>query len=198
MAGTRGNNQTSDKPRCGVKLKKPGKNGEVRHCRRFPVEFGKVCPLHGGNLPSVKLGAEQRRFEAEIGKAAQRLGIPSSVDNPLHELQKLAGEVIMWKDICREHLADLKTLGYAGMTGEQVHAKVLVWERSLDRAITVLAQLARLNIDERLARIEEQQAAMVRKAFAAGLEELGIGAEQRAEAAKVFARQLRVVEGVPA
>jgi hypothetical protein len=187
-------NQTSDKPRCGAKLKNPSKNNPDGLCKRFPREFQKRCPLHGGNLPGPRIAAEKARLEAEIGKAAQRLGIAPAVENPLHELQKLAGEVLRWKDLCREHLADLKTLGYAGMTGEQVHAKVLVWERALDRSITALATLARLNIDERLARIEEQQADMVRAAFAAALEEIGTGPEQRATAAKVFARHLRVVE----
>jgi hypothetical protein len=186
-------NQTSDKPRCGVKLKKPGRNGKDT-CQRFPGEFGIRCKLHGGELPAAKLGAEKRRLEFEIGKAAQKLGMAAAIENPLHELQKLTGEVIQWKNLCREHLEDLKTLGYQGFTGEQVHAKVLVWERALDRSITALATLARLNIDERLARIEEQQADMVRQAFAAGLEEIGIGPEQRAAAAKVFARHLRVVE----
>lgn len=186
----------SDKPRCGFKLKNPPASNPEGLCRRFPVEFGIRCKFHGGNLPPAKLGAEKRRLEFEIGKAAQKLGVAAAVDNPLHELQKLAGEVLQWKNLCREHLSDLKDLGYAGMTGEQVHAKVLVWERALDRSITALATLARLNIDERLARIEEQQADMVRSAFAAGLEEIGIGPEQRAVAARTFARHLRVIEAV--
>ena len=79
-------------------------------------------------------------------------------------------------------------------SGEQVRAEIVVWERALDRAITVLAALARLGIDERLARIEEAQALMVRKAFAAGLEEIGIGPEQRAVAASVVAKHLRLVD----
>lgn len=184
-----GNNQVSDKPRCGVPL------SDGRPCRRFPVRFTNRCPRHGGALPNVKAAAEARRIALEVGKAMERMGMPKPVDNPLRELQKLAGEVLQWKDVCREHLHDLKDMGYASMTGEQVHAKVLVWERALDRSITALASLARLNIDERLARIEEQQADMVRMAFAAALEELGVGAEQRAHAAKTFARHLRVIEG---
>lgn len=187
-------NQTSDAPRCGAKLKNVSKRNSSGLCRRFPREFQKRCPLHGGNLPGPRLAAEKARLEEKIGKAAQRLGIAAAVDNPLHALQLLAGEVIQWKNLCREQLSALTTIGYAGMTGEQVRAEITVWERALDRSITALGTLARLNIDERLARIEEEQAAMVRQAFAAGLEEIGVGPEQRASAAKVFARHLRLAE----
>lgn len=184
-----GNNQVSDKPRCGAT------NANGTKCRRFPVQYAKRCPRHGGNMPTVKIAAEKARLNEKIGKAAQRLGLAPSIENPLHALQQLAGEVVQWKNLCRAELTELTTVGYAGaMSGEQIRAEITVWERALDRSITALATLARLNIDERLARIEEEQAAMVRKAFAAGLEEIGIGPEQRASAAKVFARHLRVVE----
>lgn len=194
MPNKPGNNQVSDKPRCGVKLKKPSKNNPAGRCRRFPVEFAKVCPAHGGKLPVVKVAAEKARLTFEIGKAAQKLGVAAAVDNPLIELKKLAGEVIGWKNLCRITLDGLKDVGYSGMTGEQVSARIQVWERALDRSITALATLAKLNIDERLARIEEAQADMVRQAFAAGLEEMGIGPEERAAASKTFARHLRLVE----
>jgi hypothetical protein len=189
-------NQTSDAPRCGVKLKSgPTKNNPSGTCRRFPREYQKRCPLHGGNLPNARVAAERARIEEKIGKAAQRLGVADAIADPLRALQKLAGEVVQWKDLCREELAALTSVGYASeQSGEQVRAEIIVWERALDRAITVLASLARLNIDERLARIEEQQAAMVRQAFAAGLEEIGIGPEQRAIAARVVAKHLRIVE----
>lgn len=188
-------NQTSDKPRCGAKLKNPGKNNPEGTCRRFPREYQKRCPLHGGNLPGPRIAAEKARIEEEIGRAAQRLGVAPAVEDPLRALQQLAGEVVQWKNLCREHLDGITNMASTSDMGvETVRAEIVVWERALDRAITALATLARLNIDERLARIEEQQAAMVRKAFAAGLEEIGIGAEQRAAAAKVFARHLRVVE----
>jgi len=186
--------ENSDKPRCGAKLKNKSKKNPTGLCTNFPKEFTNRCRLHGGDSPRAKLAAERARLEFQIGKAAQQLGLAPAVENPLHELQQLAGEVVQWKNLCRQTLDDLTDVGYAGFTGEQVHAKVQVWERALDRSITALATLARLNIDERLARIEEQQAAMVRQAFAAGLEEIGIGPEQRASAAKVFARHLRVVE----
>jgi hypothetical protein len=185
----------SDKPRCGAKLKNKTKKNPTGLCTNFPLEFSNRCRLHGGSSPTARIAAERRRIEFRIGQAAQRLGVAPSIENPLHALQKLAGEVVQWKDLCREALEDLTTVGYSGDTGEQVRAEIQVWERALDRAITALATLARLNIDERLARIEEAQADMVRRAFAAGLEELGIGAEQRAGAAKVFAKHLRLIEG---
>jgi len=189
-------NQTSDKPRCGVELKKRGPNGEIRYCRRFPIEFGTVCPHHGGRLPQVKMGAEKRRIEFQIGKAAQELGLAEPVENPLLALKALAGEVLQWKNLCREHLRDLREVGYSTeASGEQVAAKVQVWERALDRSITALATLARLNIDDRLAAIEAKQAQLVSQAFAAAMESLGVDPEARANSAVVFARHLRVIEG---
>jgi hypothetical protein len=188
------NNQTSDKPRCGAKQKVTEKN-PTGLCRRFPRDHQTRCPTHGGNLPGPRIAAEKARIEERIGNAAARLGLAPSIENPLHALQQLAGEVVQWKNLCREELDNITSVSTFSELGvETVRAEILVWERALDRAITALATLARLNIDERLARIEEQQAAMVRQAFTAGLEELGIGPEQRAEAAKVFARHLRIVE----
>lgn len=186
--------ENSDKPRCGAQVKNVSKRNPDGLCTNFPMEFTRRCRLHGGSSPQAQQKAEQARLEFQIGRAAQELGIAAAVDNPLHALQQLAGEVLQWKNLCRRLLDDLNDVGYSGMTGEQVHAKVMVWERALDRSITALATLARLNIDERLARIEEAQADMVRQAFAAGLEEMGIGPEERAAAAKTFARHLRLVE----
>src|ERR1700754_1328745 len=99
MPNKPGNNQVSDKPRCGVKLKRATKNNPEGRCRRFPVQYAKVCPRHGGKLPVVKIAAEKARLNEQIGKAAQRLGVADPVTDPLRALQQLSGEVVQWKNL---------------------------------------------------------------------------------------------------
>ena len=74
-------------------------------------------------------------------------------------------------------------------------AEVQVFERAMDRAVTVLATIARLNIDERLAKISEQQAALVREALNRALADAGVPREQQRETVTHLARHLRVVAG---
>ena len=180
-----------DKPHCHAKAKNPGKTGDKR-CHRWPVKDSTRCRVHGGATPQAKLKAAQIRIERSIGEAVEALGIVP-VQNPLLELQTLAGRVVAWMNVCQETLQTVYTVGYSGETGEQVRAEILVWERAMDRAVHTLATLGKLNIDARLAAIEERQAEQVETAFAAAMSVLGVGLEQRADAEREFAKHLRIV-----
>ncbi|MEX5713459.1 hypothetical protein AB1484_35920 [Parafrankia sp. FMc6] len=99
------------------------------------------------------------------------------VENPLEELAKVAGEIVAVKDLFRERLANLgeNAWRYQGQGAEQLRSEVALFERALDRTVTVLGVFARLNIDERLARIAEEQGqaistVMIRMAARLGLD----------------------------
>ena len=70
-----------------------------------------------------------------------------------------------------------------------------MYERALDRTVHVLATIARLNIDERLVKISQQQADLVKTALLGALDDAGLPREQQREAAGHLARRLRVVAG---
>jgi len=182
-----------DKPHCHAKAKnaKPGTDGR---CHKWPLSDRTRCKVHGGATPQAALKAAQIRIERDVLAAVEKLGI-EPVANPLLALQTMAGRVTAWVDVCQQYLSVVSGMGYSTDAGEQVRAEILVWERALDRAVHTLATLAKLNIDARLAAIEERQAEIVESAFAAAMGSLELDLERRADAEREFAKQLRLVAG---
>lgn len=64
----------------------------------------------------------------------------------------------------------------------------------MDRCGRLLIALARLEMDERLVEITEQQAAIAERALRATLGEIGLDARQQADACERFGRHLRLVD----
>lgn len=181
-----------DKAHCHAKVKNRSASNPDGRCHKWPVADSSRCRNHGGATPQAKLKAARVRIERTIGEAVEAMGIVA-VANPLLELQTVAGRVMAWLNVCQDHLGVLNSMGYSTEAGEQVRAEILVWERALDRAVHTLATLAKLNIDARLAAIEERQAEQVEAAFAAAMSVMGLDLERRADAEREFGRQLRLV-----
>lgn len=179
-----------DKPHCHARTK--GATSRDGRCHRWPVKDSTRCRVHGGATPQAKLKAATIQLERNIGLAVEAMGI-APVKNPLLELQTVAGRVTAWLDVCQQYLSVVSGMGYSTEAGEQVRAEILVWERALDRAVATLATLAKLNIDARLAAIEERQAEQVEAAFAAAMSVMNLDLERRADAEREFGRQLRLV-----
>jgi hypothetical protein len=183
-----------DKPKCvghvplkddnGVKLRDEHGKVQTRPCRMRPINGGTVCGAHGGSAKRVKEAAARRyaeqQAEADIRLVFARLKEPGvTVDNPLEELRKLAGEVVLWKDLAAELVADLREYRHTdGRGAEQLRSEIAVLERAFDRCNTVLATIARLNIDERLMVITEAQAELVLTAIDAALTFAAVPADQ--------------------
>lgn len=165
-------------------------------CGRWANKGAEVCNSHGGRAPQVKAKARERVAERQIGAVLGRLNIVP-VHDPLTALAELAGEILAWKELAADRVAQLQELARENhlVGNEDVRADVQVFERAMDRAVTVLATIARLNIDERLAKISEQQAALVREALTKALADAGVPREQQRETVTHLARHLRVVSG---
>lgn len=187
-----GNTQLSDRPRCGAKTR--GKIAEegTGKCRKFPVKGQKRCRTHGGGSPQAKRGAIIRDVEQKLRKTMHGLEI-QSVKDPLTALAELAGEVTAWKDNLRQHVDQLKTYGYHGEHGEQIRAEVQLYERALDRTVSILDKIARLDIDSRLAAIGERQADLVEAALAAALAALDLTVDQQQKAWGAVGAHLRAL-----
>lgn len=124
---------------------------------------------------------------AELGAAP--------VEDPFAGLMKLAGQVLAWQEATAALVNELETIRYRGANGaEQLRAEVALYERAMDRAVTVLAAIGRLNIDDRMARISERQAEILVAVVKAGLDAAGVTPDQRALAHTEIARQLRAVK----
>lgn len=161
------------------------------------------CRNHAGRSAEViraQHEAQQnavRLFRARQA-AAQREGLVEYVD-PLEELHRLAGEVLMWRDVCRELVGALPELRYrAGAAGEQVRAEVGLYERSLERAEKLLADLVRLGIEERLVKLNQARAAVIERVIDGVLYDLGHDPYDPGVAAIVERNFATVLAGSPA
>ncbi|MEV8615889.1 hypothetical protein AB0383_49755 [Amycolatopsis sp. NPDC051373] len=137
-------------------------------CRRSPIPGGLVCHFHGGGAPQVRQAAAVNLAEHDARRVWAATDHPP-VDNPLEELQLLAGEVVGWKELMRNRIAELQSIGYKGMTSEQIRAEVQLYTSAVDQLGRLLTSIGRLAIDERLAVVSATQAAMVAAAIDAAL-----------------------------
>ena len=146
-------------------------------CGNWPIKGGVVCGAHGGKAPQVRAKARERAAEEEARKQLARLDLPP-VEDPLSELARVCGQVLGWKDMLAGKVNDLTSLRYEGEgSGEQLRAEVALWERALDRCERFLTAMARLNIDERLARISEERAEVIITTLTAALDRAGAAPE---------------------
>lgn len=133
---------------------------------------------------------------AEKGALAD-LGAGEPVVNPLLELQRLAAEVVNFKDALRSMVERLGSVRYDGPMGEQVRGEVALYERALDRCGRILRDITALRIDERIveiqSRVSEEQGRLVAGVISASLDELDLTPQQYARAREVVPRHLRAL-----
>lgn len=179
----------SNKPKC------TGTCRDGRPCIGWPIRGATVCKMHGGFAPQVRAKAARNVAAQAARRAFGRLvDVSSPVEDPLTELQKLAGDVVAWKEYLAGKIADIERLSYdSETTGEQIRGEVQLWERALDRCNTVLATCARLDIDARLATISEKKADVVIAAIEAALDAVKVPAADRPAAMRAASAHLRLV-----
>ena len=152
------------------------------------------CSWHGGCSPNGRQSAEEQRIESE---ARRRLYQHDArpVDNPLEALQLLAGRALALENQIGGLVNELEDqIRYTDEhDAEQLRAEVAGLERAMDRCGKILVDIAKLNIEERLARVTEKQAQMAMDALAAAMGEMGMSPEQQREARSRVARHLRAV-----
>ena len=154
------------------------------------------CKTHGGNVPGVVARSERALADAMAREWFGKEIDAEPVEDPLRALKILAGECLAWKDRVSGFLDRLDDVEYTSdVIGSQVRAQVVVFERALDRCEHVLTSLARLKIDERLARIEQDKADMVIRAIEAALRSAQVPPERIPLAKRMAAAQLRVIPG---
>lgn len=181
---------------CGA-AKRQGDGGP---CRK-PAGWGTShpgrgrCRLHGGSTRSQSKRAADEEIEERARAVLARLDV-APVGNPLAELQKLAGQVLAFKDAIGRMVNELESIRYETEFGEQLRAEVALFERAMDRCERVLVAMARLGIDERLAKIEEAKARIVIEAVEVALAELGLDRRTQLAARPIIARELRLATEV--
>lgn len=152
------------------------------------------CSNHGGSTPAGRQHAAGRRIEDEAQKLLYRHDA-APVTDPLEALQRLAGRALALEAAIGEAVNKLEDqIRYEDEhDAEQLRAEVSVMERAMDRCGRLLVDIAKLNIEERLATVTERQAQMAMDALAAAMRDMGMNAEQQREARGHVARHLRAV-----
>lgn len=122
-------------------------NRQGEPCERAPIVGGDVCWTHGGATGQAKAKAKERLLEAEVrGELTQRGW--GQVTDPLGAFADLAGEIIAFKELCREQINALSVwVGFDKDEMEYARALVVVYERALDRSAKTLVDMLRLGLD---------------------------------------------------
>jgi hypothetical protein len=137
--------------------------GAERQCGKNAVRGLNRCQVHGAAHPAAKeMGERVMKDRVEQHRLQQLItehGLSEEEAlNPLLQLQKLGIETLAVKQYFLEQMAQLEEMVYDDRLGiEQVRAMVQLYERAADRANRLLVDMARLDIDNRLAKISERQ-----------------------------------------
>jgi hypothetical protein len=184
------------RPKCSARSKQSGKR-----CGNYPKSGGyTVCRFHGAGSPAAAKKAEERLAARDAAAAFAKISDNQEpVEDPLTELSKLATQVIAWKDTLATMVDELqKSYRYNGEYSDIIRGEVLLFERAMDRCIQVLAAIAKLNIDERLASISESVARQLEEGLLSAFDEAGLAitdADDKERVTRAFTRHLSVVTG---
>lgn len=161
-------------------------------CGQWARRGGTVCNSHGGRARQVQAKAKERLLAAKAAEELARLDV-DPIGDPLTLLADLLGQAVAFKDVLAVRVNELQDrLRFVDDKGtEQLRSEVALWERALDRCERFAVNIARLNIDDRLAQISERQLDMVAGALQTVLAELGLSEELQLEAHRGLARHLR-------
>lgn len=174
-------------------MKCKAKKTDGSPCKAWAIKGGEVCRVHGGRAPQVKAAAARNLAEGEIAKALRRkLADATPVTDPLRELQRLAGEAVTWKDTLSAKVDELNSFEYIAAFGdEKVKATVAMFTQAIRACHELLRDMARLNIDERQLKLEEQMVEAIIRALDIGLKAGGVTGPVAAAVKLAVARQLR-------
>lgn len=150
------------------------------------------CRLHGGSTRTQRKGADDAEIDERARAMLARMDV-KPCDDPLRELQKLAGQVLAWKDAIGGMVNELDSIRYETEYGEQLRAEVALFERAMDRCERVLVAMARLNLDERLVRISEAQGKLLTEVVLGAFADVGLSRELQDVLRPAIARRLRLV-----
>jgi hypothetical protein len=151
--------------------------------------------------PQVRRKAAQRLAEAEAHKAVAKYAPDREpMAKPVEALLSLASEIEGWREYLAVRVGELEQADWRRdhRAGEQLHATIALYERSMDRAARILVDLGKLGIQDRLARLQEAQVHMLLSVIQGVLTDLELSPSQQALAATAVPARLREAETMKA
>lgn len=184
--------------RCTARVTTEWSERAGERCGNAAIHDNEYCAYH---FPDQKALVPFKKDEYakiyKIHKVALDAGIDTTtVANPLQALLELAAEAMAFKNEMQMRVKALHAdeWRYEGMAGEQIRGEITLYEKAIDRVTRNLVTIARLGIEERIARVEETKARMIEKAVTAALEESGATPDMQDRAREAIVRRLRAVE----
>lgn len=177
----------------GRRCKAHRTNGEP--CSAFAMHGQLVCKTHGGRAGQNKRAAATRQIVEQATGLLSQYGDIEAVTDPLEQLLKVAARFDRLSTMLEAKVDELLTIRYENMAGgEQLRAELSAYTTVLDRCRAVLVDILRLDIEERLAKVQELQARMLAEALDAALAATGLQ-DRAVEVKGHVARHLRVASG---
>lgn len=129
-----------------------------RQCHNRVTPPTRLCRFHGGAAPAIRNKAAKERVEIQARKLLPPREQWEPVSNVLEELNAIATEAKMWLTVLRGMVEQEKSVGIRhGRQGEQQRATVTAYTDALDQMFRICRDVARLDIDDRLATVTESQ-----------------------------------------
>lgn len=161
------------------------------------------CKNHGANEGSqTSKGAALRLINGQADERAGEiiaeygadLANPRPVEDPYVELMLLAGEMREWKNLLRGRVQLLKPAQYryAGRTGEQMRAEIVLYERAMERLGSMLVAIAKLNLDARLVGIRQNTLDMLDRALTLAFTRANVPPEKMEAARETFRKHIKM------
>jgi hypothetical protein len=149
--------------------------------------------MHGGAAPQVRAAATRRTIEATARNLLDDHDT-GPVTDPIEALACLVGEVLAWRDLLRDRVAELQTLASADLAGgKRTRATVELYERALDRAGRLLVAIGPLDLDARMVRVAEAQVELLFTALSRAMATAGVVGEPEARLRAALAAELRAL-----
>ena len=161
-------------------------------CHRSADHGTAVCGSHGAAARQVKAAALRRLAEENGRRELARLGVAAApVINPLELLATLAGEAREWQQLLRARVSELQSLtGPDHLGDERARVVVQLLVQAVHELGDLLVAMARLNVDDRLAQINETIAEQVSSVFERSLARMNLREDQWALARVAFPQEL--------
>jgi hypothetical protein len=141
----------------------------------------------------VATAGRRELLEREARGYLAKYGVATPVDNPVQALSELAGECAALKDYFADRVKQLRDPEFTSLTvlgADQISALVSAYERALDRFARVLTDMAKLNVEDRLAKVSEAEALALGASLDRALLAAGVESAQRARVLELLATEL--------
>lgn len=172
---------------CQAHSKQSGKQ-----CRHYPYPGAKNCRFHGLTKDTKAL-ADRNVAEIEVNKAVDRLiGSENRTPDPLNDLHRVMVRATALADLLEGRVRDLEHWRYQDdKGGEQLHSYVALYERALDRVQKFCVEYARLGLEARMVKLEEEKVNIVLAALQAAFDAAAVPQEQAVAIRTELVKQLR-------